>query len=724
MHASSAARLEQSVRKTLEDLKVPGRASAAANALQLLRSWLIDSRNGKWLVILDNVDNAQFLLEIPSGISQETDATQKAPCRERILDYFPASSHGSILVTSRTTEAALKAAERKSIINVEPMGMEHAVELLDNKLDRQHTHNEALQLAQALDFMPLAINQAAAYISHMSPRCSVSEYLSMLDSDKSKFNLLDANDGDLRRDREATNSIISTWQISFEHICAARSSASDLLSLMSFFDRQSIPEAILRRRETPGRSRGEKCGTADQDFDLDIRLLRSYAFISTVNADTFTMHSLVQFAARKWLQARSLECLWKEHFINVLDLTFSEACEYEDWSTCDAWYPHVKAAQSLKPPDRIVSKIWAQLLYNCAFYAWNRGLGADARLLTTLSTDVFVRLEGQESSFMAYLAEITAKDPSLSITGHLQARLVEVSKKIYGDDTITTAECESMLAESYRRQGCLQDAANIQLEVVATLTRLLGDEDPAALSKMSDLAAVYCSQKLCEKAADLEETMLDARESVFGVHRLTMTTCMAMLALTYLRMGLYGKAAMWGTEAFKIQRELLGSEHPYTLSSMANLAMMLWKQGSENEAISLSAQALDMRRKAIGSDHSDTLNNMHDLVLMYYAQKSYDKAIELGPESYETSESVLGPGHDYTLATMATFATTLHAAGRGQTATGLMELCAARSLDGLGPAHPLTIERREFAKDWSMEPVDPGQGILRVMRMAEPRFDA
>jgi tetratricopeptide (TPR) repeat protein len=704
IYASSAARLEQSVRANLDDLKVRGRADQAAEAFRLLRSWLQDSKNGRWLVILDNVDTAQFLLEPPSSCKKGICTTHQAPSRERILDYFPASCHGSILITSRTTDAALKVVERTSVIAVEPMGVEYAVELLDKKLGCKHTHEEALDLAKALDCIPLAISQAAAYISQEWPRCTVQQYLKKLvESDMDKSNLLYLDDGDLRRDKEATNSIITTWQISFERIRATRFSAANLLSLMSFFDRQSIPQAILRRRETSGQSRGEKRGRSHHDFDLDIKLLRSYAFISAVNADTFTMHSRVQFAMRKWLQARSLECLWKEHFINVLDRTFSEACGYEDWSTCEALYPHIKAAQSLKPPDRIVSKIWAELLYNCAFYAWNRGLRADAHLMAKLSTDEFVRLEGQESSLafrgMAYLAEITAKDPSLPITSNLQEELVEISKKIYGDDSIMTAECAGMLAESYRRQGRLQDAANVQLEVVAILRRLLGDEDPATLSRTSDLAAIYGSQKLCEKAADLDEYVLGVRKRIFGPQHLTTTTCMATLALTYLRMGLYGKASVLGTEAFKIQRETLGSEHPNTLSNMANLAMTLWKQGSEDEAISLSAQALEMRRKALGSDHSDTLNTMHDLVSMYYTQKSYDKAIELGSESYETSERVLGPGHEYTLARMATFARSLHAVGRRQSASNLMDICAARTCE-LGPGDPQTVRRQQRAERW------------------------
>lgn len=52
--------------------------------------------------------------------------------------------------------------------------------------------------------------------------------------------------GDDRRDGEAaTNSVVVTWQVSFERIRDERPSAARLLSLMSLFDRQGIPRDPL-----------------------------------------------------------------------------------------------------------------------------------------------------------------------------------------------------------------------------------------------------------------------------------------------------------------------------------------------------------------------------------------------------------------------------------------------------------------------------------------------
>lgn len=113
--------------------------------------------------------------------------------------------------------------------------------------------------------------------------------------------------GQLRRDRDAKNSIIITWQISFDHIQQERPSAANLLSLMSFFDQQGIPESLLWNKS---RKRCNYKGLEDQDednsnegsdeensdsevsildeFEDDISALRNYRFIFVnLNRTTF-----------------------------------------------------------------------------------------------------------------------------------------------------------------------------------------------------------------------------------------------------------------------------------------------------------------------------------------------------------------------------------------------------------------------------------------------------
>ena len=145
-------------------------------------------------------------------------------------------------MTTRSREVALKLVEQSDIIAVEPMDEAHALELFEKKMGKQDDSKDVVDLATALEFMPLAIVQAAAYISQRAPRCSVQQYLEEFrKSDRKKTSLLNHEGGQLRRDWEAKNSIIITWQISFDHIRQARPSAADLLSLMSFSTGKGYP---------------------------------------------------------------------------------------------------------------------------------------------------------------------------------------------------------------------------------------------------------------------------------------------------------------------------------------------------------------------------------------------------------------------------------------------------------------------------------------------------
>ena len=162
IHASSAARFEQSIRNIAERVKIKGHTDLKADILRLFGAWLGDSQNGRWLIILDNADDASFLVDSPVA-----DSGSAAPS---LSDHLPMCEHGSILVTSRSKGAALQLGEDSDIIDVHPMTAEHALELLEKKIGAQANQAELREMAAALECMPLALTQAAAYIRRRGSR--------------------------------------------------------------------------------------------------------------------------------------------------------------------------------------------------------------------------------------------------------------------------------------------------------------------------------------------------------------------------------------------------------------------------------------------------------------------------------------------------------------------------------------------------------------------------
>ncbi|KAG5746375.1 hypothetical protein H9Q70_010948 [Fusarium xylarioides] len=232
---------------------------------------------GPWLMIIDNADDVNLFY--PRGID------------ERLLASFLPKRHNStILVTSRSLNVAEKlTGSHKNIFQVSTMDEAQGFHLITNKLTGEFEHGAALKLLQALDYIPLAITQAAAYINRRSPRESVESYLEAFkQNDLKKSRLLEVDLGDLRRDETVSNSVITTWQVTFDKIRHERPSAADLLAFMSLFDHKGIPEFALHYYN------GRLADPEDKvpGFEDDLDVLRNYSLVSvTANQDVLELHA-------------------------------------------------------------------------------------------------------------------------------------------------------------------------------------------------------------------------------------------------------------------------------------------------------------------------------------------------------------------------------------------------------------------------------------------------
>jgi hypothetical protein len=302
VHASTTERFREGYRTIAERVKLPGWDQPDKDILKLVFNWLCDESNGNWVIIIDNADDVEVFTRSLASSERGVSSTEQAESytTRYLVEFLPQSPNGSILITSRSRDAAFRLiGSYGDIIQVDPMGQDRALALLRNKLHGSFKQDDAVALVDALDYMPLAITQAAAYISQRAPRVSVSTYLqNFQEGERDRSELLNNEMGDLRRDGRSSNSIIATWQISFEHIRRTLPSASQLLSLMSLSDRQGIPESLLAGRY-------QDPVNAPSDFEGDLHLLINFSLVAIdVNGEQLKMHRLVQFSTRKWLELR------------------------------------------------------------------------------------------------------------------------------------------------------------------------------------------------------------------------------------------------------------------------------------------------------------------------------------------------------------------------------------------------------------------------------------
>ena len=105
MHASTRARFEEAYQGIADRLQLPGRQDANVDVLRLVSNWLCDEANGSWLMVVDNADNGEVFYPKPAEQNEDASATLV-----RLEAYLPKTRNGSLLITSRNKEVAVRLA--------------------------------------------------------------------------------------------------------------------------------------------------------------------------------------------------------------------------------------------------------------------------------------------------------------------------------------------------------------------------------------------------------------------------------------------------------------------------------------------------------------------------------------------------------------------------------------------------------------------------------------
>jgi hypothetical protein len=363
VHASTAERFEQGYKSIAAILELPGWNDPKTDIIGVVWRWLSDVQSGRWFLILDNADDIDVFTSTPDKDSEH---------RSRPLSsYIPQPVTGSVLLTTRDRRAvSWLSTGYQSAITVDLMTPEDAEQLLETKIpDGLSSASERAELARELDYLPLAITQAAAYISARATRMPVSKYLVLYRHDEvSQSRLLEEESGDLRRYPGVPNSVIRTWQISFDQIKRKWPPAAELLSLMAMLDRQGIPDFLLRA-----------CYPNALDLEAALSPLDEFSLISVEKGGaSFEMHRLVQLAIQKWLEKYQEADRWQQKAVEIVSNAFPNG-GYGNWKMCEALWPHAQEVLKSKFITGNYCLAQAVLLYHMAWYSWLQGRYIPAR---------------------------------------------------------------------------------------------------------------------------------------------------------------------------------------------------------------------------------------------------------------------------------------------------------------------------------------------------------
>ncbi|MGH3800707.1 MAG: FxSxx-COOH system tetratricopeptide repeat protein, partial [Pseudonocardiaceae bacterium] len=213
----------------------------------------------RWLLIYDNAEDPQTL----------------AP-------FLPGGA-GQVLITSRNPRWG----ELAAAVPVDLFDLAESVSLLLQRVPRLSAP-DAARIAEAVDNLPLAVAQAAAYLDETG--LSADEYLRLLDTRAAELLAEGAPTG-------YSISLAASWQVAFDRLAADEPAALELLALCAQLAPEPIPFTLFTAHSDalPG-----ALGTAVGDplaFARLTRLLRNRS-LARVESDNLQLHRLVQAILR------------------------------------------------------------------------------------------------------------------------------------------------------------------------------------------------------------------------------------------------------------------------------------------------------------------------------------------------------------------------------------------------------------------------------------------
>ena len=699
-------------------------------------------------MILDNADDGEVLLRNASSDASDSGASSST---RPLISFVPQAIHGRVLVTTRNKTVATElVADFFRPIHVKELNRAESIQLLKNKLMNAEVvvdaeqEEDASQLVEALDYIPLAITQAGAHIRNAS-HLTLQGYLSIFcKNNATQIKFLSKEAHDLRRDPDVPNAVMSTWEISFAQIRRQSPTAADLLSLMCLFHRQGIPDSLLIHEPD---SNGPFSAAEEEDefeFREAIALLVNFSLIRTDSEwNYFEMHRLVQIVTRNWLESNCAINQYHAKALKKIAGIFPYG-EYEKWEECAALLPHAEEIINggLQTQESDLSR--ALLLSNTASYHDQKGNHPLARDLGLECLEIRRKwLNEDDSSILESIAELgfyynqnhqfdeaekllsqcvatfqisqdeehpqaLSSRQQLGYAYHRQGKfrlaeeiwtqLLEVQKK--DPEHVDTLRTMMLLAAPYRDQGRYNKAETLALKVLKERQRVFGEEHPLTLKPMNDLAMIYLDQARYEKAETLQLEVLRVEERIFGKEHPNTLAIMNNLALTYLNQARYSKAETLNLKVLEIRKRVSSDEHPNTLMTMQNLASTYSDQVRHEEAESLKLQVLSSTKRVLSDEHPNTLFAMNSLALTYSYQARYEEAETLQVQVLKTKKKVFGDEHRDTLIAMNNLACTWKDQYRDVEALALMSECAELREKVLGRDHPHTAGSRKWVEIW------------------------
>jgi CO dehydrogenase nickel-insertion accessory protein CooC1 len=626
-------------------------SEAAEAALEELRR----DTSPHWLLIFDNAD----------------DPKQLEP-------YLPTGA-GHVLITSRN------------------QGWSHAAEPLEVDVftrDESVTHllrhvpaldpEDAYQVAEALGHLPLAIEQAAAWLEQTGMPARA--YIEQLVTESTRILALN-------QPSDYPMPVVATWNLSFDQLRSP--AAVRLLQILAFCSPGPISMDLLY---------SDEMNASLLPFDEALseklmlgRVIRDVSRFALIKVDqgsnSLQIHRLVQAVIRSQMtEEEQQEARHEVHKILVgARPRQGETDDPANWLTYEIIWPHLSPSDAEECDDPRTR----QLLIDWVRYQWKHGefehALSEANELQSRWTQQLGPDHQQTLHLQTQIANVLRSLGRFSDARELDSYVLGRQRAVLAADHPHALITAGGLAADLRALGYFQESLESDQATYESFKEQFGEDYDRTLMAANNLASSLRLAGDYRAAQSLDQDTLDRRRVVLPPdHPYTLSSAWG-LALDLRLAGAFRESINLLRDTLARYQAVLGDDMLETLRAAEGLAVSLRKAGEQSEAMTLAQDTYERFRRRYGADSPDTQACALNLACDYAAVDDMPRALDLVTDVKAALEATLGDEHPNTMVAANNLACYLRAIGRLPEALRLTQQTVHRMRQRLGTRHPLSL---------------------------------
>jgi len=564
---------------------IPDEATVS-EIIDALQYWFNNKNNKDWIFIYDNADADHF--------------------NEWVEKYLPQTSNGHVLITTRSYFFP-----KSTTINIDIFNKSEALEFVQNRTGKSgEGFSDALVeiLAERLQYLPLALEQAAAYIEQ-TPDVTYQDYINLLE----KYGVdVFANENYIV---DYASTVAVTWKISMAKI--TNESAVQMFNMCAYFASVKIPiDIFIKGRDELPEFLKEDIVDDFKRNDI-IRDLTRYSLLSCENDSAIPsdenrilyMHRLLQEVVQKsvgqktkWLEyclfSIATAITWKKGNKNSVEIFKIE-------------YPHAITV-------------------------------AEASILACAENEEVVEIAGMVFNAVGQLLSDIG-DPTGALKYFCKGLTIYLT--IHGDEHPDIATAYNNIGCVYRDLSQPKTALENYQKALEILKSIYGSEHPHIAVSYNNIGYVYYTLGETKIALDYYDKALAIHEKINSKEHPDTVSLYNNIGTIYARSGKVDKALEYYYRGLKVREATYGFEHPYTAMSYNNIGVIYADAGKPQKAIDYYNKALVILEKIYGEENIQVAVLYNNIGDVYRVSSEFDRALSHYMKSLKINEKVYGNAH-------------------------------------------------------------------------------